>query len=246
MLQRDRQPGMMDDPKLEKPDRERALAGWARLNRVSGIAGAMYPHLRRYALAKAADDRPLNVLDVASGAGDIPLAWSYRAQREGLNMQVTLLDSNSVVVEAQQRRAKKMGVEVLSLQHDCLKTPLPSGFDVITCSLFLHRLDEHQVFRLLQEMHAATENAIVICDLERSRANLMVVQIASRCLTRSKVVHHDAASIVRSSYTLEEFEQLAENALARPIRVQRVFPCRMLAICDEQTVREPVPAFAGA
>jgi ubiquinone/menaquinone biosynthesis C-methylase UbiE len=244
MLQRDQQPGLMDDPKLAKPDRERALAGLARLNRVSGVAGAMYHHLRRYARVHALENRPLSVLDVASGAGDIPLAWGRRAKREGLNMQLTLLDSNSVVVEAQQQRARRMDVEVLSLQHDCLKTPLPAGFDVVTCSLFLHQLDEHQAFRLLQEMQSATENAMVICDLERSRTNLVVVQIASRLLTRSKIVHHDAANIVRSAYTMNEFEDLAQNALARPIRVRRVFPCRMLAICDEQTVSQPVPAFA--
>lgn len=234
----------MDDPHLTKPERERALAGWARLNRISGVAGAMYRHLRRYALTSAGDNRPLTILDVASGAGDIPLAWVRRAKREGLNMQLTLLDSNSVVLEVQQRRARRLGLEILSLQHDCLKTPLPSGFDVVTCSLFLHRLDEHQAFRLLQEMQAATENAMVICDLERSRTNLLVVQIASRLVTRSRIVHHDAARIVRSAYTMKEFEELAQNALARPIRVQRIFPCRMLAVCDEQTVRQPALAFA--
>jgi 2-polyprenyl-3-methyl-5-hydroxy-6-metoxy-1,4-benzoquinol methylase len=242
MLQRDRQPELMDDSKLSKQERQHALVGLARLNRVSGVARTLYRHLRRHALAQG--DRPLCVLDVASGLGDIPLAWVRRAQRQGLKMQLTLLDSSSVAVEEQQRRARDMGVEILSLQHDCLKTPLPTGFDVVTCSLFMHRLDEHQAFRLLQEMQAATENSILISDWERSSLNLTLVQIASRLMTRSKVVHNDAALSVRGAYTKEEFKEVAENALARPIRIQRVFPCRFLATFDEETVREPVPAFA--
>jgi 2-polyprenyl-3-methyl-5-hydroxy-6-metoxy-1,4-benzoquinol methylase len=202
----------------------------------------MYGHLRRVALAMG--DRPLCVLDVASGSGDVPIAWARRAKRDGLKLQLTLLDMSSVAVEEQQRRARQLGLDVMSLQHDCLGTPLPAGFDVVTSSLFLHHLDEHQAFKLLQSMQLATENALLICDLERSRMNLALVTVASRLLTRSPVVHHDAARSVRAAYTMEEFRRLADSALARPVRVRRAFPCRFLATFDEPVAVEPVPAFA--
>ena len=242
MLQRDRQPELMDDPKLPKAEHLQALKGLARLNRVSGVAGTMYHHLRRYALAQG--NRALCVLDVASGAGDVPIAWARRAKREGLSMQLTLLDISSVAVEEQQRRARRWGLEILSLQHDCLNSPLPACFDVVTCSLFMHHLDDHQALRLLQSMQAASDNAMIVCDLERSRFNLMLVQCASRLLTRSSVVHTDSALSVRAAYSMDEFKRLAENALARPVRIQRAFPCRFVATFDEKTVPEIVPAFA--
>lgn len=241
MIQRDLQPELMDDPKLPRDEHLRALTGLSRLNRYSGVAGVMYRHLRRLA---AAQNRPLCVLDVASGSGDIPISWARRARRDRLDFQLTLMDISAVAVEEQQRLAKRQNVNVLSLQHDCLRTPLPSGFDVVTCSLFMHHLDEHQAFRLLQSMQSATDTALVICDLERSRLNLALVTMAARLLSRSSVVHTDAALSVRGAFTLDEFRALADNALARPVRVQRVFPCRFLATFDEQTVNEPVPAFA--
>jgi SAM-dependent methyltransferase len=241
-LQRDRQPEWMDDPSLPKDEHLRALAGLARLNRCSGVAGSMYRHLRRHALAQG--NRPLCVLDVASGAGDVPIAWARRAKRDGLPIQLTLLDVSGVAVEEQQRRARDLGLSILSLQHDCLNTPLPLGFDVVTSSLFMHHLDDHQAFRLLQSMQAATENALLICDLERSRLALALVSIAAQLLTRSPIVHKDAALSVRGAYTMSEFKKLAESALARPVRIQRAFPCRFVATFDEETVPEPVPAFA--
>ena len=242
MLQRDRQPELMDDPDLPKEEHLRALAGLARLNRISGVERTMYRYLRRY--ARAQSGRPLSVLDVASGAGDVPIAWARRAKRDGVKLQITLLDASSIAVEEQQRRADSAGVNILSLQHDCLKTPLPGSFDVVTSSLFMHHLDDHQVFKLLQSMQSATDGAMVICDLERSRLNLLLVSIAAQLLTRSKVVHTDASLSVRGAFTIDEFQQLAQSALARPVRVRRAFPCRFIATFDEEAIAEPVPAFA--
>ncbi len=242
MFPRDRQPELMDDPNLPRDEHQRALRGLARLNRSSGVAGTMYRHLRRHAMVR--ENRMLNILDVASGGGDVPLSWARRARRDGLNLQLTLLDISGVAVEQQQRSARELGLDVLSLQQDCLHSPLPGGFDMVTCSLFMHHLDDHQAFRLLQSMQAATETGIMICDLDRSRLNLYMVNLACRLLTRSHVVHNDAAASVRAAYTMDEFKQLAENSLARPVHVMRAFPCRFIAMLEEQTVAEAVPAFA--
>ncbi|MGI9471257.1 MAG: methyltransferase domain-containing protein [Rubripirellula sp.] len=242
MFQRDQQPEMMDDPELPREEHLHALAGLRNLNIVSGVSAATYSHLRRY--SKAQSGRPLNVLDVASGGGDIPIAWAKRAKRDGWDLQLTLIDLRSVAVEQQQQSAKAAGVNLLSLQQDCLNGPLPTGFDVVTCTLFMHHLDDSQAFRLLQSMQQATDQALLVCDLERSRFNLGVVSMASHLVTRSKVVHNDAALSVRAAYTIAEFEKLAKSALARPVRVQRAFPCRFIASYDELAVPEIVPAFA--
>ena len=242
MHKRERQPEWMDDPNLPRADHLAALAGIARINRFTGIGRLMYRHIRRVAMARP--DRRLNLLDVASGAGDIPISWARLARREGWKLQVTMTDTRGVALEEQQRRAHRDQVDVLSLQHDCLQSPLPGGFDVVTSSTFLHHLDDHQVFCLLQSMQAASGGALVLCDLERSRTNLILVRAVSSLLSRSPVLHHDGAVSVRAAFTVEEFKRLAEEALARPVRVSRAFPCRFIACQDEITGPETVPAFA--
>ena len=240
--QRHLQPEMMDDPHLPRDEHLLALRGLARLNRCSGVASAMYRRIRRIALAR--HDRTLTLLDVASGAGDVPLTWARWARKEGWNLQLTLVDIRSIAVEEQQRRANEADLKVLSLQHDCLNTPLPSGFDIVTCLLFMHHLESHQASRLLQAMQSATEGCTLVCDLERSYANLAMVTLASRLLSRSKVVHTDAALSIRAAFTMHEFQALSQEALGRPVHVHRIFPCRFIATLDELTARQAVPSFA--
>lgn len=242
MRDRVRVPERLDDPKLPPDDCRAALAGLARLNRVSGISRLMFPYIRR--LAKNQPNQKLRLLDVASGSGDVPISWMRRARLEGWNLQVTLLERRSLAIEEQQRRAHKYRLDVLSLQQDCLESPLPGGHDLVTCSLFFHHLDVHQSFRLLQSMQAASNGGLLISDLERSRMNLLMVSTAAAILSRSSVVRHDAAASVRAAYRIDEFKTLSSEALSHSLRFIRVFPCRFIAYQDEVTIKDVVPAFA--
>lgn len=242
MLQRDRQPEWMDDPKIDPDLHKQALVGLSRLNRLSGVAGAMYSHVRKY--ARAIGPRPMRILDVASGAADVPIHWACRAKRDRLNLEITTVDISGTAVEQQQKSAQAAGVQLHPIEMDCLKHPLPTGFDMVTCSLFMHHLDDHDSFRLLQSMQSATEDAILICDLERSRLNLALVTIGSRLVTRSPVVHFDGPASVRAAYTAQEFKRLAQSALTRPIQVRSVIPCRFIAKFEEKAVTEQSVAFA--
>ncbi|TWU24431.1 hypothetical protein Pla52o_23580 [Novipirellula galeiformis] len=238
-LQRNLQPELMDDPALPRGEHKLALAGLARLNRFSGVAGVMYRQLRRIARDRS---RPLRILDVASGAGDVPVHWAQRAKREGIKMQITALDISSVALEEQQRRAAQAEVKVRSEQWDCLAKSLPHGFDVVTCSLFMHHLADPQATFLLRSMHAATDDAVIICDLERSSLNLGLVAFAAKLLSRSHVVHTDAVLSVHGAYTRNEFSTLAEAALGVPVTIRGAFPCRFIASFEKTVAMDRLGA----
>lgn len=237
-----RTPERMDDPGLPEADHLQALKGLSRLNRMSGVSRVLFRRLRRYAVRF--DDRPLRVLDVASGGGDLAVAWAGWAKASGLRFRVTTVDVSEVAIEETMRRARDHGVEVGGIRRDCLRDGLPLGFDVVTCSLFMHHLEDYQVIKLLQSMRASAEIAALVCDLERSRTNLCLVAAAAHVVSRSPVVHHDAAASVRGAYTRGEFAALAERALAHSVDVRPLFPCRFLASIDVVDVPIAVPAFA--
>jgi 2-polyprenyl-3-methyl-5-hydroxy-6-metoxy-1,4-benzoquinol methylase len=177
-------------------------------------------------------------LDVASGSGDLPIAWARRAKREGVRLEISTLDISEFAVEEQLRRAAEAGVRIAAIRKDCLSEPLPTGFDVVTNSLFMHHLEDDEVVALIRAMRQAARRRVVICDLERSRLNLGLVSIGSQLLSRSKVVHHDARLSVRGAYTTAELGNLAERATGECVRVERLFPCRMLVSLDRhQRVR---------
>lgn len=231
---RDRQPELMDDPAIAPDDHRRALAGLARINRWTGAAGLLWKPLKK--LAKHLG-RPLRVLDVATGSGDIPLSLARRADRAGVPMDVSGCDISSTAVAtaavAARKEAARLPVEasVSRLRffvHDALGDPLPAGYDAVVCSLFLHHLDEPDAVRVLERMKAATTKLVLVNDLARGRFNFAAVWFASRMLSRSPVVHADGPLSVRAAFTVAEMRALAEKAGLTGAVVKGKFPCRQL------------------
>lgn len=221
LTRRHRQPELMDDPALDPAEHRRALADLARINAVSGSANVLWPPLRR--LAKGLN-RPLKVLDVATGSGDVPAELHRRAVRTGLPIEFAGCDLSPLAVEV----ASRAGSAVPVFPLDVLRDPLPAGYDVFTCSLFLHHLDESDAVALLCKMRAANPRLILVNDLERSRFNYWAVWAASRLLSRSRVVHADGPLSVRGAFTVGEMEQMADAAGLHGATVRAKFPCRLL------------------
>ena len=242
MKQRDLQPERMDDPDLPTEDHLHALQGLARLNRFSRIEPSLFQIIRRF--GRRQPNGKLRVLDVASGSGDVPIQWITRAKREGWELDLTMVDNRSTACDEQQRLAAKKGVRANAIQLDYLSSALPGGFDEVTCSLFFHHLKNFEVFQLLQSMQAASSGGLVLCDLERSWMNLQMVRLASRCLTRSPIVHEDALISVRAAFTTGEFGTIASSALSRPFKIERVFPCRFVLTTEELVAKNPTPIMA--
>ena len=216
---RHREPERMDDPHLDPALHRQALAGLARLNRFSGGAAAVWPSLRGLASELR---RPICVLDVATGSGDLPAALSVRANRAKLPMHFEGCDISSTAVEA----ARGTGGNFF--QHDVLREPLPTGYDAIICSLFMHHLDDAEAIHLLKAMAKAAGQLVIVNDLSRSRFNYAAVWAACRLLTRSTVAHHDGPVSVRAAFTVGEAQSLAERAGLSGATVRTRFPARFL------------------
>ena len=241
-MRRDVQPEEMDDPQLPESLHVAALRGLARLNRATGVAPAIYRRLRRLVLAAG---RPLKVLDIATGSGDMPIYWAKRARRERIPLQFAAVDISPTAIQFAQEAAIREQVDIQFLQRDVLAERLPSGYDILTCGLFIHHLHEPQIVKLLQSMQSASNLAMILCDLERSRLNLACVWFASHALSRSEIVHRDGVRSVRAALTRDEFNRIASQALGRPVRAQGLPPCRFIATVDEVVVKVPRVALAG-
>ncbi|TWU26190.1 hypothetical protein Pla52o_00420 [Novipirellula galeiformis] len=233
----------IDDPSLDAAEYQRARISMARWNRFTGIADGLYRQIARYQIAHRGR-RPLRVLDVSTGNGDLAVRWAVQAARHRCDLHITSVDPNAHSIAEQQRLAKQSQVEVQSVQLDCIASPLPCGFDVVVCSMLMHRLDEAQAFRLLQSIQFSAQQAVIVCDLNRSRLNHALVKLASRLCTRSHVYRHDAVAGIQAAFSEQEISRIAQSALARPIQLRPLFPCHFLLVADETV--DPVVASAFA
>lgn len=225
LARRDRVPELMDDPALDPAAHGLALAGLARVNRVSRSADTLWPPLLR--LARRNPRNPLRILDIATGSGDVPIALAVRAKRSGVRVEIHGCDISDTAVSVARAAARDAGVSAIFFRHDVIADPLPGGFDAVTCSLFLHHLSEPDAVAVLGRMRAAGK-LVLVNDLDRSPAGFVLAWAGARVLSRSPVVHFDAPASVRSAFTAAEAVAFAEAAgLTGATAVPR-FPCRFL------------------
>jgi len=219
LLRRERRPEFMDDPALDPNRHAAALQGLARINALSRSAAAMWPDLAELA---GRTRRPIRVLDLACGGGDVTAALRRRADRAGLAVCVDGCDISPTALAIARRRH---GQEFYRL--DVVRDRLPAGYDAIVCSLFLHHLDDDDAVAVLRKTAEAAD-LVLVSDLARSRAGLWLAHLACRVVTRSDVVRFDGPTSVRAAYTPDEAQLLAARAGLEGVIVRRVWPCRFL------------------
>lgn len=218
-------PERMDDPSIDPQDHALALKGLARINRWTGSADILWPTIRDEARAV---NRPLKILDIATGSGDIPIAFARKARKHGISIEVSGCDISETAIATSTTNAQLAGIPATFFQHDVIHRPLPAGYDVITTSLFLHHLKENEVIHVLQAMSVAANRIVIVSDLSRSRLNRALVWIGCRLFSRSPVVHFDGPVSVDAAFQVDEARQLAKQAGLEGAIVQSRFPCRWL------------------
>lgn len=202
--------GLLSDAELRTN-----LSDLARLNRLPGGTGASVRGMRRL-LDAAGRSR---VLDVGTGAADIPRAFARRG------WETVAVDTNpTVLAVARERLGGSSGVELI--EADGRRMPFEDGeFDVSHCSLMLHHFDPGPAVALLREMRRVATRGVVINDLRRGLLPLAATAATVSVLGRCHATRHDGLLSARRAYTLAEVDALlAEAGLRRAWRSLRFMP----------------------
>lgn len=223
---RSRIPEIMDRPELDALEHAAALRGLGRINRVSRSVSILWPSIAIEAARQPG--RPIRILDIASGGGDVPIGLARRGRRRGMDVRLDGVDISPVAVEFAARAADAEGIPARFFRLDALNDPLPEDYNIVMCSLFLHHLDESEAVGLLRKMAVAARSTVLVNDLRRSTIGHGVAWAGCRLLSRSPVVHHDGPASVRSAFDLEDVRQLARRAGLEGARLQRRWPWRFL------------------
>ena len=199
--------GPLDDPAALRGN----LRDLERVNRWLGGAGLS----ARAIDALAGDRETLTVLDVGTGAADIPVALLARAARNGRRLQVTGVDNRPEVLAAAVARQPRLGMTPGLALHvgDGRALPFPDGsFDIVHASMLLHHLDPIAAVAVLGEMSRVARRGIVVNDLLRGRLAWLGAWLLSHVATRNRYTRYDAPLSVRRAYTVAELTSLIAAA----------------------------------
>jgi ubiquinone/menaquinone biosynthesis C-methylase UbiE len=183
----------------------------SRVNALFGGRMVTMIHVKRL-LATLPADRPVTVLDVGTGAGDIPREVVRWARRHGRRIRVFALDRDAATLQIAAQIVRDYP-EITFLRGDALALPIRSGsVDLAISAMTLHHLEPDAGVRYLAEMDAVARVGVVVNDLVRSRIAHAVVWLITRFITRSAISRHDGPMSVRRSYTPDEVSNLCEKA----------------------------------
>jgi SAM-dependent methyltransferase len=222
-----REPELMDQPGLEERLHRAALVGLGRINRFSGTGRVAWDAVQRLVATNVS--RTWRVLDLASGGGDVAIDVARRAARAGARVLVDGCDLSPFAVRFATARATERQVEnVQFFRQDVLNAPLPDGYDVVMCSLFLHHLPEDVASALLAKMAGAAQRLVLVNDLCRSALGYSLAWLGCRFLTRSPIVHVDGPRSVQAAFSMNEIREVARQGGLAGAIVEPRWPCRFL------------------
>lgn len=221
------QPEWMDDPQLDQALHVGALKGLRRINAWSRTGTYLWRAITHIASTRGL--QRICALDLACGGGDLAIQLARRAAQAGIELEVHGCDISATAVSHATAAARKRGaINCRFFVHDVFGDALPTGFDIVFNTLFLHHLERPQAIELLAKMAAATSHAILIDDLLRSKTGYWLAHLGCRLLSRSPVVHYDGPVSVQGAYTLAEARTMATEAGLADAQFHRHWPERYL------------------
>lgn len=225
-----RQTELMDAPELSAENLSKALRFLQRINRLFGYSRSSVRYLVDFSQNWRLD-RPIQILDIATGAADIPLDILNWSKGRNFNIHITAIDLHPHT--AQFAKSQLAGHQANVLRADALDLPFADqSFDYSMTSLFLHHLDDNQVVRALSEMNRVARRGIIIGDLIRNRRALFWIKLFT--IFANPIVKHDGAVSVAQAFTRTEILWLFERAGIDYARYYRHFGHRFAIVGHKQ------------
>jgi SAM-dependent methyltransferase len=225
---------LMDEPAQDRAELARSLGDLRRVNRWLGGTRVVLHHLEALF---ARHPRPsYRLLDVATGAGDIPVQVARWARERDVQVEIVASDNHATTLGlAREQVAGNPAVRVA--EADALALPWPDeSFDVVLLSTALHHFDdEADCVRVLREMHRVGRIGMIVNDLARSRATLLGARLLAATLWRTHpVTRHDGPLSVRRAFTPAELRGLAARAGLQGARVHSHLPFRVALVVEKE------------
>lgn len=219
LSQRSREPELMDGADVTQAEFTACMKDLAAVNT---LTLARRPTLAFIAKAlKATPDRPLRVLDVGYGAGDMLHAIG---RRFGSRVRLIGIDLNPRS-EAVAGELTPQGVSVEYVTGDVFAWPEP--VDVVISSLVTHHMDDAEIVHFLAWMEGRTQVGWFVNDLQRHWFPYYGFGLLASAMGWHRFVRHDGPLSIARAFHRRELAHLMDLAgVGTRARLRWWFPFR--------------------
>jgi len=205
-------PELLDLPPdtYTREELEGALNDLTRVNHYLGCGRAVLKHLS--ALNADTADEGFTVLDVATGAADIPVAIAKWGRQAGIRIGITAVDLDPVGIGIARQKCEPYPEITLAVADGFA---LPFGnrrFDYVLLSKTAHHFADERMSRMIREFSRVARRGYLIVDLERSWIAYGLIHLLTRLFTRNRLSRYDGPLSVLKAYTPGELSALASRS----------------------------------
>jgi 2-polyprenyl-3-methyl-5-hydroxy-6-metoxy-1,4-benzoquinol methylase len=162
-------------------------------------------------LSRTAAERPVHILDVGSGGGDLLREIARWGRKRGMAVQLTGIDMNPYAARAAAEfTPKEMAVEWVT--GDALAYAPARPVDIIVSSLMTHHLEDVEITALLRWMEATAQTGWFINDLERSHRSSRMFYWLAKASGWHRFVLHDGPVSFRRAFREADWVRLLAAA----------------------------------
>jgi 2-polyprenyl-3-methyl-5-hydroxy-6-metoxy-1,4-benzoquinol methylase len=228
---------LLDTPGVSEQELAENLQDLQRLNTCLGSTRIVLAAVRR--LWQEAGSPPRwRVLDVGTGAGDIPTALMGWSRKYHICLTMVATDVQRQVIHYAQTVTPP---SVSRLQADGCWLPFQARtFDVVVCSTMLHHLEWTEGVALLRAMAIVARHGVVVNDLIRSWVHYYGAKFLLPLLARNRLTLHDGPLSVLRAYSPQEVRDMAQIAGLYGARVDTRLHYRLLLVYRIPTERRTI------
>ncbi len=226
LRQRSTVPEYMDAASLEGADVVRALKELEYVNRFLGGSRATLRAVET--CLRPEPGKVMEILDLGTGAGDIPVAIVRWARSRGIDVRIVAVDFNPAICAWSGHRLVEFP-EIEVRQADVFALPFaPASFDYVHCAMFLHHFAQTEAAHILQIMHSVCRQGLIVNDLHRHAMAFHTIKWMTQLLSRSAMVKHDAPVSVLRGFRRSDLEELGRLSGINGLSIKRSWPFRFV------------------
>ena len=204
---------LMDDFSVEGNLLHESLNSLANINKWLGGNFVTLNGLKKV-LKNHDKNKPLIILDMGCGNGDMLREVAKFAKNEGYNFALIGIDANQHTVDY----AKELSVnypEISYLKQDVFSEEFQHlQFDLVLATLFLHHFNEDDIVKLLTHILKKANLGIVVNDLNRNKIAYYLFSFL--CLfIKNKMTKEDGLISILRAFKKADLERISEKLHAK-------------------------------
>jgi SAM-dependent methyltransferase len=190
------------------------------INRFLGGYRIPLHYLRRFS-SHFSSGKPLTILDLATGAADVPCAIAAWARAQPLKVEITAVDGNPEILGIARENTADWP-EIRVEQQDLLALRYTAAsFDVVLCSLALHHFSEPDAVAILRRIHDIARGGWIINDLRRNRIAIGLSKLMAHTIITNPIARFDAPASCERAFTIAEGRAMAGRAGMNHFTIRR-------------------------